>query len=105
MRTHAVGYRRADEIGWFGACRASVFCPKQHCQVGKRFGLARSRGINPLRVACGQCTNITIGCKRLWYAAKQIEANMPRRFGLTRDTSAGEQRLDLRGEAESPAII
>src|SRR5260370_3937915 len=104
MRTHAIGYRRADEIGWFGD-RAPVFCRKQHCQVGKRFGLARSRGINPLRVPCGQCTNITIGCERLRHAAKQIETNMSRRFGVTRDASTGEQRLDLRGETQSPAII
>src|SRR5215467_1586934 len=104
MRTHAVGHGRADEIAQSGR-RGLALCCEEHCEVSKRFRLVRTCAINPLRVSCGECPNNTIGCERLRHAAKQIEPNVTRRLGVTRDAPASEQRLDLRGKTESPTII
>ena len=74
-------------------------------KIRERLGLARSRRVDPLGMAGRQSTNIAIERKRLGHAAEQMEADDAGRFRIARNMSAREQRLDLRGEAECPAIV
>src|SRR5205823_5297636 len=43
--------------------------------------------------------------KRLRHAAEEMEADQSGRLRIARDKAAGKERLDLRGEAETPAVI
>ena len=74
-------------------------------EAGERLRLARPRRVDPLRVPGRQRANIAVERERLGHAAEQMEAGNPRRLGIARNPAAREQCLDLRGEAERPAIV
>ncbi len=52
-----------------------------------------------------QRADVAIEGEGLGNAAEQIEAHRPGRLGLAGHAAAGEQRLDLGGEAEGPAVV
>ena len=74
-------------------------------RLAKGLRLARPRRIDPLRVPGRQGANIAVERERLGHAAEQMKAGDPRRLGIARNPAAREQCLDLRGEAERPAVV
>ena len=52
-----------------------------------------------------QSTNFAVEREWLWHAAEQVKPDKPGRFRVSGNAAACLQRLDLRGEAETPAII
>src|SRR5580658_1913584 len=56
-------------------------------------------------MASGQSPDVTVKREWLRHAAEQMEADNARRFGLAGNVTARNERLNLRGEAERPAVV
>ncbi len=106
MGADAVARGGAQALAQFGGGgRVRCACGEDCGEVGERLRLARPRRIDPLRVPGRQGANVAVERERLGHAAEQMEAGDPRRLGVARNPAAREQCLDLRGEAERPAVV
>ncbi len=106
MAADTIEHCSAQALAEFGS-RSRVRCAScEDCgEVGERPGLARPRSIDGLRVPGRQGANVAVERKRLGHASEQMKAGNSRRLGIARNAAAREQSLDLRGEAERPAVV
>src|SRR6516225_8746562 len=106
MRPHTVGDANTHAFSKFRSRRGLArSIGKDGGQASERLRLARTRGVDPLTVACRQRPNLAVEGERLGNAAEQMEADQARGLGVTRDRAPCEKRLDLRGEAKGPSVI
>ena len=106
MGADAVARGGAQALAQFGGGgRVRCACGEDCGEAGERLRLARTRHIDPLRVPGRQGANVAVERERLGHAAEQMKAGDPCRLGIARNPAAGEQCLDLRGEAERPAVV
>src|SRR6516225_2206691 len=106
MRPHTVGDANTHAFSKFRGRRGPArSIGKDRGQASERLRLARTRGVDPLAVACRQRLNLAVEGERLGNAAEQMETDQARGLEVTRDRATFEKRLDLRSEAKGPSVI
>src|SRR5689334_24887098 len=73
---------------FFSGCRSTGATGKNRSDTGEWPRFAGTPGVDYLRVAGWQCTDLTVKRKRLGHIAEQVKSCQAGRFGIGRNPSA-----------------